>query len=162
MESCVVRRPTSNVHITSMLDCAHAWCEVSRRNCVSELLIFYVFCIHGGHLEILQMTSPKPYYGWTQSMEALGEYGDSDLGDNCIQISHLGRYIVRYVVGNLVLRGRASRAVKRDFERISDNIPPQMKILNMVIPILKHFSSLSSNWSVVSRIKRHIIQLNVT
>ena len=37
------------------------------------------------------------------------------LGDNCIQIFHLGRYIVGYTVGNLVLRRRASGAVKRDF-----------------------------------------------
>ena len=37
------------------------------------------------------------------------------LGDNCIQNFHLGRYIVRYTVGNLVLRRRVSRAVKRDF-----------------------------------------------
>ena len=37
------------------------------------------------------------------------------LGDNCIQKIHLGRYIVRYTVGNLVLWRRASGAVKRDF-----------------------------------------------
>ena len=37
------------------------------------------------------------------------------LGDNCIQNFHLGRYIVGYTVGNLVLRRRASGAVKRDF-----------------------------------------------
>ena len=36
-------------------------------------------------------------------------------GDNCIQNFHLGRYIVGYTVGNLVLRRRASGAVKRDF-----------------------------------------------
>ena len=36
-----------------------------------------------------------------------------DLGDNCIQNFHLGRYIVGYTVGNLVLRRRG--AVKRDF-----------------------------------------------
>ena len=35
---------------------------------------------------------------------------ENDLGDNCIQIFHLGRYI-----GNLVLRRRVSGAVKRDF-----------------------------------------------
>ena len=40
---------------------------------------------------------------------------DVNLGDNCIQIFHLGRYIVGYTVGNLVLRQRASGAVKRDF-----------------------------------------------
>ena len=38
-----------------------------------------------------------------------------NLGDNCTQNFHLGRYIVGYTVGNLVLRRRASGAVKRDF-----------------------------------------------
>ena len=37
-------------------------------------------------------------------------------------------------------------------ESISDNIPPQMKNLNMVIPILMPFYRLVSNWSVASRI----------
>ena len=41
--------------------------------------------------------------------------GDADLKDNCIQNFHLGRYIVRYAVGNLVLWRCASGAVKRDF-----------------------------------------------
>ena len=36
------------------------------------------------------------------------------LGDICIQNFHLGRYIVGYTVGNLVLRRRASEG-KRDF-----------------------------------------------
>ena len=40
-------------------------------------------------------------------------------------------------------------------EHISDNITPQMKILNMVIPILMCFYSLVSNWSVGSHIKPH-------
>ena len=84
------------------------------------------------------------------------------LGDNCIQNFHLGWYIVGYTVGNLVLRRRASGAVKRDFERISDDIHPQMKILNMVIPILMQFCSLSSNWIVASRIQPHVIQPKVT
>ena len=38
-----------------------------------------------------------------------------DLGDNCIQILYLGRYIVGYTVGNLVLWRCARGAVKRDF-----------------------------------------------
>ena len=63
----------------------------------------------------------------------------SYLGDNCIQNFHLGRYIVGYTVGNLVLQRRVSGAVKRDFRTISDDIPPQMKILKMVIPILMHY-----------------------
>ena len=37
------------------------------------------------------------------------------LGDNCIQNFHLGRYIVGYTVGNLVLRRHACGALKRDF-----------------------------------------------
>ena len=40
---------------------------------------------------------------------------NNQLGDNCIKNFHLGRYIVGYTVGNLVLRRRASGAVKRDF-----------------------------------------------
>ena len=31
------------------------------------------------------------------------------------------------------------------FKHISDDIPPKMKILNMVIPILMHFCSFLSN-----------------
>ena len=40
----------------------------------------------------------------------------NELGDNCIQNFHLGIYIVGYTVGNLVLRRRASGAVKPDFQ----------------------------------------------
>ena len=79
-------------------------------------------------------------------------------GDNCIQNVHLGRYIVGYMVGNFVLRRHVSRTVKRNFrpynlgrhtvgymvgnvisDHITDDIPPKMKILNMIIPILMHF-----------------------
>ena len=35
--------------------------------------------------------------------------------DNCIQNFHLGRYIVGYTTGNLVLLQRGTRAVKHDF-----------------------------------------------
>ena len=40
-----------------------------------------------------------------------------NLGDNCIQICHSGRYmyIVGYTVGNFVLRRRVSGAVKHNF-----------------------------------------------
>ena len=61
------------------------------------------------------------------------------LGDNCIQNFHLGRCIVGYTVENLVLRQRVSGAVNVISERLYDDIPPQMKILNMVIPILMHY-----------------------
>ena len=40
-------------------------------------------------------------------------------------------------------------------ERINNDIPPQIKILNMVIPILMHFYSIVSNLSVASGIKPH-------
>ena len=63
----------------------------------------------------------------------------SHLGDNCIQIFHLGRYIVGYTIGNFVLRRRISGAVNVISDRIYDDILPQIKILNMVIPILIYF-----------------------
>ena len=54
-------------------------------------------------------------------------------------------------------------AVKRDFGTyISEDIPPQMKILNVVIPILMHFCSFVSNLSNESCKKPHIIQQYVT
>ena len=37
-------------------------------------------------------------------------------------------------------------------EHISNDIPPQMKILNMVIPILMHFCCFVSNWSIANSI----------
>ena len=85
-----------------------------------------------------------------------------NLGDNCIQNFHLGSYIVGYTVGKLVLWRRASGAVKRDFRTYIRRYTSPNEILNMVIPILMHFCSLSSNWSVASRIKPHVIQRNVT
>ena len=47
-------------------------------------------------------------------------------------------------------------------EHISDDIPPQMKILNMVIPILMHFCSFVENLSVASRVMPHVIKRNMT
>ena len=38
----------------------------------------------------------------------------TNLGDNCIQNVHLGRYIVGYMLENFVLRRRVSGAVKRN------------------------------------------------
>ena len=45
----------------------------------------------------------------------MGTATNNELGDNCVQNFHLGRYIVGYTVGNLVLQRRASGAVKHDF-----------------------------------------------
>ena len=47
-------------------------------------------------------------------------------------------------------------------ERLTDNIPRQMKILNIVIPILMHICSFVSNWSVARHIVLHDIQQNVS
>ena len=52
------------------------------------------------------------YLSWLQHKFCLTS---NDLGDNCIQNFHLGRYIVGYTVRNSVLRRRVSGAVKRDF-----------------------------------------------
>ena len=38
------------------------------------------------------------------------------LGDNCVQIFHLGRYIIEYRVGNLVILQQMSGDVKQDFQ----------------------------------------------
>ena len=86
------------------------------------------------------------------------------LGDNCIQ-NFQGMYIIRYTVRNLVLQWLATRAVKHDFRPYiprytSPNV--NLKILNMVIPILMHFYSFVSNWSVASGIEQQVIQWNVT
>ena len=64
-------------------------------------------------------------------------FKDSDiisvqLRENCIQNFCLERYIVGYTDGNLVL-WRVQNVIS---EHISDDIPPQKKILKMVIPIL--------------------------
>ena len=65
------------------------------------------------------------------------------LGDNCIQNFHLGRYIVGYTIGNLVLRRGGRGALKRDFRTYIWRYTSQMKILKMVIPIIMFFCSLS-------------------
>ena len=72
------------------------------------------------------------------------------LGDNFIKKLHLGRYIVGYTVGNLVIQRSSSGAVKVISNRISEDMPPLMKIFDMVIPILMHFCIFVSNWSIAS------------
>ena len=55
------------------------------------------------------------YYSVSLSHSAVGWSVMCHLGDNCIQNFYLGRYIVGYTVGNLVLRRCVNGAVKRDF-----------------------------------------------
>ena len=46
-------------------------------------------------------------------------------------------------------------------ELVSDDLPLQMKSLNMVIPILMHFFSFVAFLSVASRILRHQMKCDV-
>ena len=57
------------------------------------------------------------------------------IGNSCSHNHHL-RYIVVYIVGDLVLLRRVDRIVKRDFwtEGISEDIPQKLIILKMVTP----------------------------
>ena len=55
------------------------------------------------------------------------------LGDNCIQIFHLGRYIVGYTVGNFVLRRRV---------RVSESIP--QNILSQISDVVQSDIALYS------------------
>ena len=48
----------------------------------------------------------------------LGDINCTYLGDNCIKNFHDGRYMAGHMVVNLVLRRRASGAVKCDFRKI--------------------------------------------
>ena len=59
---------------------------------------------------------------------------NKQLGDNCIQSFHLGRYIVRYTVGNLVLWRRVSGDVKRDFRTYIRRYTSQNENFEYVYP----------------------------
>ena len=62
--------------------------------------------------DVIRKTSVTDLSGLTNSD---GQLSAIDLGDNCIKIIHLGRYIAGYTVGNFVLRRRVGGAVKHDF-----------------------------------------------
>ena len=84
------------------------------------------------------------------------------LGDNCIQNFHLGRYIVGYIVGNFVLRQRVSGAIKHNFwpynrwytspnEHFEYGYPHSNALFNIYSSKAQHFPP---NWSFVSNIKQ--------
>ena len=80
-----------------------------------------------------------------------------DFGDTCIQKFHFGKYIVRYTVRNLILRRRASGAIKRDFRPCIRRYTSPNENFEYVIPILMHcFCSFVSNLSVANRRKPHV------
>ena len=84
------------------------------------------------------------------------------LGDNCIQNFHFGRYIVGYTVGNLVLRRRATRDVKRDFRTYIRRYTSSNENFEYGYPhsnALLQFCLELERWR---RIKPHVIQRDVT
>ena len=85
-----------------------------------------------------------------------------NLGDNCIQNIHLGRYIVDYMVGNFILRGCVRGAVKRNFrpynrrytspnEHFEYGYPHSNALFNIYSSKTQHFAP---NWSFVSNVKQ--------
>ena len=96
---------------------------------------------------------------WTEwSVSVAG----TELGDNCIQNVHLGRYIVCYMVGNFVLRRRVSGAVKRNFwpynrwytstnEHFEYGYPHCNALVIIYSSKAQHFAQ---NWSFVSNVKQ--------
>ena len=92
------------------------------RMCCQRLVSFGQFMWKSWHSKVKKASSLKNGQKWfTNCIQNIKHVWVSiliwkqHLGDNCIQNFHLGRYILRYTVGNLVLRRRVSGAVKRDF-----------------------------------------------
>ena len=94
----------------------------------------------------------------------LWAFGSGELinGDNHIQTFNLGRYIVSFMVKNYVLRLRwrfdhktdnippLTCCCKTKYPTIKpDDIPPKIKILNTVIPLVL-YKSLGSIWLITS------------
>ena len=80
----------------------------------------YIYQCVGRHIkthkaEKLVCAKCNKVYNGERNLKRHVQENRCQLGDNHIQNSHLGRYIVGYTVGNLVLRRRVSGAVKRDF-----------------------------------------------
>ena len=62
-------------------------------------------------------------------------------------------HIVRYTFGNHVLWLHSRIAVKLNFDRISDDIPPQMKILNTVTREMLQNEGKGSTWGMLMHLK---------
>ena len=60
------------------------------------------------------------------------------LGNNCIQICHLGRYIVGYTVGNFVLRRRVSGRISEDNTSQNDKLEYGYPHSNVLFNIYTH------------------------
>ena len=55
----------------------------------------------------------------------------ADLGNNCIKICHLGRYIVGYTVGNFVLRRRVSGRYTSPNDKLEYGYPHSNVLFNI-------------------------------
>ena len=85
-----------------------------------------------------------------------------ELEDNCIQNFQLGRYIVGYTVGNLVLRRRASGAVKRDFRTYIRRYTSPNENFEYSYPHSNALLQFRFKWSVASRVSLKAIHRKVT
>ena len=84
------------------------------------------------------------------------------LGDNCIQNFHLPGIIVGYTVGNLVLRRRASGAVKREFRTYIRRYTSPNEKFEYGYPHSNALLQFRPQFELGSRIKPHVIQRDVT
>ena len=90
-------------------DCAYA--QAGLRLCLSHIP-------HCWKPHVTAYISKASYEGHPSKLctQSLLHFTAFHIGDNCIQHFHLGRYIVGYTVGNLVLQQPASGAVKHDYQ----------------------------------------------
>ena len=84
-----------------------------------------------------------------------------NLGDNCIQNFHLGRYNIGYTVGNLVLRWHVSGVVKPDFRTFIRQHTSPNENLNTVIPILMHFCNFVTKRCNTHNAARHPMKCDI-
>ena len=82
---------------------------------VVSCTVRHKFCRRCRTTEEDQTGKAPPIICSRQQFQIVLLFKNNKLGDNCIQNFHLGRYIVGYTVGNLVLRRPARGAVKRYF-----------------------------------------------
>ena len=121
---------------------------------------------------LLEIQLSADFLRVVQYVKHTGNQCRVNLGDNCIQNVHLGRYIVGYMVRNFVLRRRISGAVKHNFwpynqwytspnEHFECGYPHSNALFNIYLSKAQHFAP---NWSFVSKVKqlRQPITSNVT
>ena len=94
-------------------------------------------------------------------VQTLLYFGENSL-DNHIQNLNLGRYIVSYMVGNLVLWQRVSRAVKRDFQTYIQRYTFPNENCENHYPHSNALLKFCLKLDFASRVMLHVIQGNGT